>query len=81
MIIVKLRDAMEAYRRRTGIRLTYECLSQRTGIAITTLQSLASRPGYNTRLSTIESLCNALECNPGDLLILSKEGGDFAGES
>ena len=71
MIIVKLRDAMEAHRRRTGTRLTYEVLAEQTGIAITTLQSLAARPGYNTRLSTIERLCIALGCTPGDLLELS----------
>jgi len=68
MIRVKLRDAMEAYRQRTGIKLTYELLAEQTGIALTTLQSLAARPGYNTRLSTIEKLCVALQCSPGDLL-------------
>lgn len=62
---------MEAYRRRTGKRLTYEILSQKTAISKETLQSLASRPGYNTRLSTIEKLCRALKCAPGDLLELS----------
>lgn len=61
---------MEAYRQRTGVRLTYDTLAERTGIAITTLQSLATRPGYNTRLSTIERLCRVLECAPGDLLEL-----------
>ncbi len=71
MIKVKLRDAMESYRRRTGKRLTYAILSQRTSISVDTLQSLAARPGYNTRLSTIEKLCRVLECEPGDLLELS----------
>lgn len=73
MISVKLREAMESYRRRTGVRLTYELLSEETGIAVTTLQSLAARPEYNTRLSTIEKLCRALQCTPGDLLELSPE--------
>ena len=68
MIRVKLREAMDAYRQRTGIKLTYELLAEQTGIALTTLQSLAARPGYNTRLSTIEKLCVALQCSPGDLL-------------
>lgn len=66
MIRVKLREAMDAYRQRTGKKLTYELLAEQTGIALTTLQSLA-RPGYNTRLSTIEKLCVALECSPSDL--------------
>ena len=68
---VKLRETMEAYRQRTGVRLTYDIIAERTGIAVTTLQSLAARPGYNTRLSTIEKLCRLLECTPGDLLELA----------
>jgi DNA-binding Xre family transcriptional regulator len=64
---------MDAYRQRTGKKLTYELLVQQTGIALTTLQSLAARPGYNTRLSTIEKLCVALECSPSDLLEMSED--------
>ncbi|WP_223840791.1 helix-turn-helix domain-containing protein [Pseudomonas extremaustralis] len=59
---------MDSYRQRTGVRLTYETIAERTGISVATLQSLAARPGYNTRLSTIEKLCRILECSPGDLL-------------
>ena len=65
---------MDAYRERTGVRLTYASLAQETGIAETTLQSLAARPEYNTRLSTIARLCAALQCRPADLLELI-EGG------
>jgi DNA-binding Xre family transcriptional regulator len=73
MLYVKLREAMENYRQRTGVRLTYDIIAERTGIAVTTLQSLATRRGYNTRLSTIERLCRLLECEPSDLLEL-REG-------
>lgn len=73
MIRVKLRETMEAYRQRTGIKLTYERLAEQTGIALTTLQSLGTRAGYNTRLSTIEKLCIALKCTPGDLLEMSTD--------
>jgi putative transcriptional regulator len=68
VLVVRLRDAMEAYRKRTGERLTYEALAERTGLARSTLESLASRPSYNTRLSTIDRLCRALGCQPGELL-------------
>lgn len=71
---MKLREAMDAYRERTGVRLTYASLAQETGIAEATLQSLAARPEYNTRLSTIARLCAALQCRPADLLTLT-EGG------
>ena len=80
MIVVKLREAMEAHRRRTGIRLTYETLAEQTGISCNTLQSLAARPGYNTRLSTIEKLCHALGCTLGELLELSTGTEGATGE-
>jgi DNA-binding Xre family transcriptional regulator len=76
MITVKLREAMKAYRRRKGVRVTYQTLSARTGLSVDTLQSLAARPGYNTRLSTIEKICRALECTPGELLQLTPKQGD-----
>jgi DNA-binding Xre family transcriptional regulator len=59
---------MEEHRRRTGERITYESLAHRTGLARATLESLASRQTYNTRLSTIEKICRALGCTPGELL-------------
>ena len=68
MISVKLRTAMAAYRRRTGKRLTYKVISEKTGISLATLQSLGARPGYNTRLSTIDKLCGLLKCDVCDLL-------------
>lgn len=64
---------MESYRRRTGVRLTYASLSRATGISQATLQSLAARRSYNTRLSTIAKLCTALDCTPADLLELHVE--------
>lgn len=76
MIRVKLREAMEAHRSRTGERMTYERLAQATGLSRGTLESLASRPGYNTTLDTIAKLCHALNCEPGALLVLEPDGTD-----
>jgi len=73
MLRVKLREAMEDFRLRTGERMTYKKLASLTGLSRATLESLASRDTYNTRLSTIEKLCRALECAPGDLLELGKK--------
>jgi len=70
VIRVKLREAMESHRRRTGERMTYEHLAKLTGLSRQTLESLASRPGYNSTLDTIAKLCRALHCQPGDLLVL-----------
>ena len=69
---MKLREAMDAYRERTGTRLTYARLAELTGVAEDTLQSLAVRPDYNTRLSTVARLCAALGCAPADLLELHR---------
>lgn len=73
VIVVKIREAMERYRYRTGERLTYEKLAERTGLSRTTIEAIASRPGYNTTLATVEKLCEALECSPGDLLEILPE--------
>lgn len=68
MIRVKLREAMSRESERSGERITYALLAKRTGISVETLQSLAVRPSYNTRLSTVDRLCQALNCSPGELL-------------
>lgn len=67
---VRLREAMDLYRIRTGHRLTYEDLALLCGLSVATLQSLGTRPNYNTRLSSICALCAALGCQPGELLEL-----------
>lgn len=68
MISIDLKNAMKHYEARTGHRITYQQLAKQTGLSIATLQSLATRPQYNPRLSTISALCEALDCEPGDLL-------------
>ncbi|UJB68547.1 helix-turn-helix transcriptional regulator [Acaryochloris sp. 'Moss Beach'] len=73
MILIKLREVMANYRQKTGERLTYEILAKKTGLSKATLESLASRNSYNPRLSTIEQLCRALKCTPGELLELVVE--------
>jgi len=61
---------MLAYRRRTGEKLTYETLAERTGLAAGTLQNMGSRPGYNASLATLAKVCVALDVTPGELLEL-----------
>lgn len=75
---IRLREAMEAHRQRTGTRMTYQTLAEASGLSVSTLQSLAARPTYNTRLSTIARLCAALRCQPGDLLeLMESVDGNF----
>ena len=61
MVIVKLKEAMLEYWRRTGQKITYEELSARTGLASGTLQSIATRKGYLPTLANVEKMCRALE--------------------
>lgn len=67
-VAIKLRDAMEAYRRRTGDRMTYKKLAVKTGLSAGALRIMGTKIGYNATLRTIGKLCVALEATPGDLL-------------
>lgn len=67
---VLLREQMVAYRARTGEALTYAVLADRTGLSRFSLESLGTRTSYNTTLDTVERICRALNCLPGDLLEL-----------
>jgi DNA-binding Xre family transcriptional regulator len=71
-IHVKLKEAMERYSASTGQRLTYAHLASLTGVAQATIESLATRRGYNPTLKTLARLCAALQCTPGDLLELEQ---------
>jgi DNA-binding Xre family transcriptional regulator len=68
VIVVKLREAMEQYRRRHGVRVTYALLAARTGVSESTLQAIAARPGYNTTLDTVDRIAAALDCSIESLL-------------
>lgn len=72
-IVIKLREAMIAYKRRTGERMTYTALAERTGIAQGTLRNMGSQPGYNATISTLTKICLALNVTPADLLELVEE--------
>lgn len=68
MIIVKLRHAMESYRLKTGERITYQILSEKTGISEATLKTIGSKRTYNPSLNAIDALCKALQCDVPDIL-------------
>ncbi|MFJ7286092.1 helix-turn-helix domain-containing protein [Pseudomonas sp. NPDC099000] len=68
VIEVKLRSAMAAYSEKTGQKITYQQLAERSGLSKATLEALGSRSDYNTTLSTVDVLCSCLMCSVGDLL-------------
>ena len=61
---------MQAYKRRTGERMTYLILAERTGIGQATLESIGGKLGYNTTVATLEKICRTLGVDFGDLLEL-----------
>ena len=81
MVRVKLREAMEAYRFRTGKRLTYATLAKMAGVGQGTLSSIGSRAGYNVTLATVEKISIALETPFFDLIELTPDPPELESES
>ncbi len=54
-------------------------LSQKVGITMANLSILKNGHAKAVRMSTLEAICKALRCQPGDILIY-EEGGDEAEE-
>lgn len=75
-IVVRLREALEAYEARTGERLTHDELAHLAGLSCSTLDSIASRRDYNPSLRVIEQICVVLRCEPGELLTMSNDQED-----
>ena len=43
-------------------------LAERVGITMANISVLKNGQGKAIRLSTLEAICNALDCQPGDIL-------------
>jgi len=61
-IIIKLDDVLYAR------RMTLTELSERIDITLANLSILKTGKARAVRFSTLEAICKALECQPGDLL-------------
>lgn len=48
-------------------------LSERVGISIVNLSILKTGKARAVRLSTLDAICEALDCQPGDILEYRKE--------
>ena len=68
MILVNLRRVLELYQVRNDEKVSYAQLADRIGVSLETVQSLASRPGYNGTLKLVDRICRELACQPGDFL-------------
>ena len=49
-------------------------LAEKVGITATNLSILKTGKAKAVRFSTLEALCRALDCQPGDILEYSSEG-------
>jgi putative transcriptional regulator len=61
-IIVKLDDVLHHR------RVTLTELSERVGLTLANLSILKTGKARAIRFSTLDSICQALDCQPGDLL-------------
>ena len=64
-IIVKLDDMLHER------RMTLTELSERIGITLANLSVLKTGKARAVRFSTLEAICEALQCQPGDLLVFA----------
>jgi len=71
-ILVKLDDVLYAR------RMTLTELSERIDITLANLSILKTGKARAVRFSTLDAICKALDCQPGDLLEFtsSPEGGE-----
>lgn len=68
-IAVKLDDLLHAR------RMTLTELADRMGITLANLSILKTGKARAIRFSTLEAICDVLECQPGDLLEFQPEPG------
>lgn len=67
MIEVKIDELLEKHER------TFYWLAKQTGISHTTLWRLKKGKAVGINFPTLEKVCEALECQPGDVLKLKRE--------
>ena len=71
-IVVRLDDRLH------DKRMTLTELAETVGITLANLSILKTGKARAIRFSTLEALCSALECQPGDLLNYVAEGEEAA---
>lgn len=69
-IIVKLDDMLHQR------RMTLTELSEKIGITLANLSILKTGKARAVRFSTLEAICEALQCQPGDLLAFAATSAD-----
>ncbi len=60
--------------------LSLTALSERVGLTMANLSILKTGKARAVRFSTLDALCRALECQPGDILAFDPDSAQPAGE-
>ena len=71
-IVIKLDDLLHAR------RMTLTELAERIDITLANLSILKTGKARAIRFSTLEAICNALDCQPGDILRFEGEEAERA---
>lgn len=67
MIEIRVNELLEERSR------TFYWLAKETGVSHTTLWRLKKGKAYGITLDTLEKICQALHCQPGDILRLRRD--------
>jgi len=57
-------------------RMSLNELSKRVGITLSNLSILKNEKARGVRFETLSNICQALDCQPGDILEYIEEGSD-----
>jgi putative transcriptional regulator len=72
-ILVKLDDMLHSR------RMTLTELAGKVGITLANLSILKTGKAKGVRFETLEAICDALDCQPGDLIEFRRTGAKAAG--
>lgn len=70
MIIYHIRDLMLRKSAKLNQKITYDMITEETGISRMTLSRMSSQRGYNPTMDNIEKLCKYFDCTPNDLITI-----------
>ncbi|HEY8617414.1 helix-turn-helix transcriptional regulator [Phenylobacterium sp.] len=71
-ILIKLDDMLHAR------RMTLTELAAKVGITLANLSILKTGKAKGVRFETLEAICDALDCQPGDLIAFERRDGGGA---
>ena len=68
----RLKELLAIRERETGQRMTYRALAEKSGLDLKQISQIANNKLKHIGLSTIDRLCEALDVEPGELIVRVK---------